>query len=140
MLFGLKALSEDVCELVERTDRDCNSYDELKDDEYLCEAFKTRTETDATLCTSKFGHVDNGMNFILLVGIVCLVVSVATCVVLAFCYFKHMYIIYDCRKAANSSSKSPLLKGTPINSPGHENRSYDATNNVYANNPELMKK
>lgn len=33
-----------------------------------------------------------GMNLILLVGIVCLVVSVATCVVLAYCYFKHMYM------------------------------------------------
>ena len=33
-----------------------------------------------------------GMNLILLVGIVCLVVSVATCAVLAYCYFKHMYM------------------------------------------------
>ena len=37
-------------------------------------------------------RVSLGMNLILLVGIVCLVVSVATCAVLAYCYFKHMYM------------------------------------------------
>ena len=40
--------------------QDCNAYDELKNDEFLCEAFKSRTETDAALCASNFGRVEHG--------------------------------------------------------------------------------